>query len=261
MSNAEFYLSVFLLVLAATPSFAQSPDPICFETINARQVGVAAVHDAQTVELTDGRLVSPAGLYIPTWLPLEAVDDVHSNMRSLLKGRSVRVFNLSKDLDRHGRTPAFIAFDGGRSLQGSLLAAGLARLAHAKGIPCFETLSFAERTAQRSAAGLWKNAPVHTPASEQLRQLTGHYVTVRGRVQSVGIREKRHYLNFGAKWREDFTVELSPRTTARLFGDTAELQRLDGQWVTIRGRLRSKGGPMIVVQQEGQIDFYQNVAE
>jgi hypothetical protein len=114
---------------------------------------------------------------------------------------------------------------------------------------------FAERRARQQKLGLWANGTILNAQDAALTDLAGHYATLRGRVRSVGVREKRHYLNFGANWREDFTAELAPRTTKRLFGDAENLQKLDGQWVTVRGRLRNKGGPMIVIEQKGQIDF------
>lgn len=234
---------------------AEMDGPVCFEKFGSQKLTVTAVPDPFTVQLSDGALISPVGFYLPTWLPQDALNELHRSIQVTIVGKKLQAFQTSQRLDRYGRKPAYLAFDDGRSLAAELLFLGQALLAPSRGLPCLETLEFAERRARQEKRGLWAGDSLFDIQDPALNRLVGHYATLRGRVRSVGVREKRHYLNFGTNWSEDFTAELAPSTTKRLFGNSKNLQKLDGQWVTVRGRLRNKGGPMIVIEQKGQIDF------
>ncbi|MEO0635997.1 MAG: hypothetical protein AAFY73_05055 [Pseudomonadota bacterium] len=252
------------LALSAGTQFGSAQDVVCYEQFAGAPVEVTRVVDSLTVEMSDGRMVRPAGFYIPTWptwptrLDGDDLAEAESYLRSALVGRTVQLFQLDTKTDRHSRVPAFVAFPDGRSVAADLLTSGKALLLPHKDLPCMDTLRIAERFGRRGKRGFWSEGVALKASDATLLRLIDHYVTVRGRVLSVGIRQNRHYLNFGVKWNEDFTVELAPRTTKRLFLRPEALQQLEGQWVTVRGRLRKKGGPMIVLEQEGQIDIPDN---
>ncbi|MEO0497400.1 MAG: thermonuclease family protein [Pseudomonadota bacterium] len=235
--------------------------PVCFEKFGSESLVVEAVHGIGSVELSDGTIVHPVGFYVPTHADEGLADQLGKRMADVLAGKSVQIFHVSDKQDRHGRLPAYIALAGGRSLAAEMVSEGTALLAPVRNLPCLQTLQFAERLAGRKRLGIWRKRAVLGAGDEKLVGAIGHYATVQGRVRSVGVREKRHYLNFGANWREDFTVELAPRTTRRLFGGAQNLQKLENQWVTVRGRLRNKGGPMIVLEQKGQIDFAKDIQD
>jgi hypothetical protein len=77
---------------------------------------------------------------------------------------------------------------------------------------------------------------------ERLRALLGHYALVQGVVRSVGERRERTYLNFGARWTEDFTITIPKRTWAIMRERGLTPASLRGKRVRGRGMLEEWQG-------------------
>jgi endonuclease YncB( thermonuclease family) len=259
-------LALAIFAMATLPSaLAQESNnsPTCPDVANFPNTGIVSrVVDSWTVELTDGRQLYPSNIIVPVigpdgpvvgegWARASA-----DYMGPLLNGESVRWFQTSRKPDRYGRLEALIGLPDNRLVQGHLLEAGFAMFEGlVRSLPCARTLITSEQLAQVNRMGLWsESSPRFSSATTKLAPATGYWVSIRAKVISVGIRPKRHYLNFGRKWREDFTVELSPSATKRIFGSDEALTELKGRWITVRGRLQQKGGPMIVVSSRNQIE-------
>ena len=157
--------------------------------------------------------------------------------------------------DRYGRLPVFALRDGS-SEQERLLREGGA-LAMAVRLPpaCRERLAAAETEARRAKKGLWRRSPVERAADRTLGDRVNRFALVEGRVVSVGDRERALYLNFGANWRDDFTVFLNRKDFRRHPEWLRILSAASGRTVRVRGWLEDRGGPFMRVRDVAQIEI------
>ncbi len=216
----------------------------------------AEVVDARALRLADGRMLRIAGiepfdLYRPELE--EAEPRLRRRLSELTGAGPLAVKLVSGAPDRYGRLPALIEA-GGALLQERLAGEGMA-IAFASGdpLPCFGRILAAEATARRAGRGFWagQTLPHATPAA--LQQQIGHFVIFEGEVISIGNRSQRTYLNFGARWTEDVTVEVE-RGDRGGFGGETGLSALAGHKVRVRGFLQAKGGPMLAIRSPMQLE-------
>lgn len=175
-------------------------------------------------------------------------------MQALLAGQTLRAKLVSDEADRYGRLPALVARTDGPLAQETLAREGLA-IAFGGGEPiaCFESILAAEDEARRDGRGFWADAGVSEARPQALAPRMGRFAIFEGRVNSVGTRRARTYLNFGKRWSEDVTVEIEARHRAR-FGGEAKLAELAGRRVRVRGFVEDKAGPMVAVTSPMQIE-------
>lgn len=220
---------------------------------------VAAIADARTLELADGRLVRPAAIES---FALIGEDAAHADavlaegLTALLAGRQAHVHFTSDKPDRYGRLAALIATADGL-VQARLAAEGVAlALPDADGGPCTADILAAEAAARSQKAGLWAEIAVLPARPGALSPHLGGYVIFEGRVLSVGNRTRRTYLNFGRRWSEDVTVIIESRDRDS-FGGAEALEALAGRRVRVRGFVEERGGPLVTVRWTGQIEVLQ----
>ena len=85
-----------------------------------------------------------------------------------------------------------------------------------------------------------------------LRDSTGRFRIVRGRVLRVAPTEGYVYLNFGADWRADFTVRVRrTELDGALRGRRPRGAR--GRLVEVRGVVLQAGGPLIELSHPEQM--------
>ena len=157
--------------------------------------------------------------------------------------------------DRYGRLPV-VALRDGTSEQEQLLREGRA-LALPVTLPpaCRDALRAAETEARRAKRGLWRRSPVERAADPTLRSRVNRFAVVEGRIRSVGDRERGLYLNFGANWRDDFSVYIGRKDFRRHPEWLRILLASRGRTVRVRGWLEDRGGPSMRVRHVAQIEF------
>lgn len=113
----------------------------------------------------------------------------------------------------------------------------------------------AEDEARTARRGLWGLADAVAPANDEAAMAirAGLFTVAEGRVLAAGGTKERIYLNFGASWRQDFTVMIEREDFATILGDSLEPAMLRGTLVRVRGVVRTDGGPAITVRQAGDI--------
>ena len=62
------------------------------------------------------------------------------------------------------------------------------------------------------------------------------------------------YLNFGRRWKEDFTLRAEEATAKRLARAGLDLMALEGRNVLARGVLFEQDGPMIEITHRDQVE-------
>ena len=257
--------AVLLLVLAASMAIA-ADDPAAPPALGLqveREARVVEVIDAGTVLLDDGETVRLAGIEAAGLPHGDAASpdallamDARQALALLVQGRRVGLASGSTGRDRYGRLRAhLVRTDDGAWIQGALLAAGLARvhslvddrtaIAHMLAI---------ERRARAGRLGLWSQPRYRVRAASEAGARLGSFQLVEGWVKAASVVRGRGYLNFGADWREDFTVSIGPRERRRFEDAGVAVEDYEGRLVRVRGWVESFNGPMIEATHPEQIE-------
>lgn len=230
----------------------------------ARHVG------GETLALDDGSEVRLAGVLLPQaldaatgisfWPPER---DAAAALEALVVGRAVTFVASAGAPDRYGRrlVHAFVDSDGGVVwVQGRLLGEGHARaFVRGTGAGCAAALRSAERPAREASRGLWAEAVYGERAAwrtRELMRLRSTYQIVSGRVRAVAEIKGAVVLNFGADWRDDFTIGV--RTTALIQGGAAfadAVRAATGRRVRVRGFIERRNGPFVDVSEPAEIEL------
>ena len=224
---------------------------------------VVEVVDGGTVLLDDGETVRLAGIQAPKPAHEGAGSgagpfamDARQALAGLVLGRRVGLAFGGSRRDRHGRLRAhLVRLDDGAWIQGALLAAGLARV-HSliDDRAAVAAMLVHERRARAGRLGLWTEARYRVRAADEAGTGLRSFQLVEGRVRAAAVVRGRGYLNFGADWREDFTVSIAPRDRRRFEAEGVAVQDYEGRLVRVRGWIKSFNGPMIEATHPEQIE-------
>jgi endonuclease YncB( thermonuclease family) len=247
-------LSCSLLLVAAAAGPADAAG-CAFEPQGEGRV--AAVIDARSFRLQDGREVRLAGIE-PIAVQQENANRA-SALAALVMGRDVTLRGEDDTPDRYGRQPAFVFLDGSEtSVQGLLLTQGEALVsATVADKDCSLSLLAAETAARDAKRGTWADPAAIKNAESPGDILTGigRFVVVEGKVLSVRQAGATTYLNFGRSWTQGFAVTISRRATAALEIAGMVVKSLENRRIRVRGWVEARGGPRIEVLRAGQIEL------
>ena len=219
------------------------------------------------------------GLLAVAWAPPAPAGDVVSGDLTLADGRALRLAGIELDAsgretlvelaqgelvlqpalppaDRWGRLRAQARVAGGPWLQDELVRRGLAVVAPAEDVPEaeIEKLLVLERAARGARAGIWAGT-AHGPwPAARVEAEPWRYVLVEGRVAKVARAQGFVYLNFGRRWKEDFTLRAEEGTARRLAKAGLDLLALEGRNILARGVLFEQDGPMIEITHRDQVE-------
>ncbi len=236
-----------LVAAAATPAVATG---CSFEPQGEGRV--AAVIDARTFRLQDGREVRLAGIE-PVAAEKENANPT-SALAATLMGRDVTLRGEDDTPDRYGRQPAFVFLDGSESLvQGLLLAQGEALVSATEANKDCASVLIAAEAAARDGAGPAAIKNAESPGD--ILAGIGRFTVVEGRILSVRQAGATTYLNFGRSWTQGFAVTISRRVTAGLEAAGIIVKSLENRRIRVRGWVEARGGPRIEVLRAGQIEL------
>ncbi|MBC7578383.1 MAG: thermonuclease family protein [Tardiphaga sp.] len=214
---------------------------------------VAAIIDARTFRLGDGREVRLAGIEVTS---TSAADT--AVLARLIAGQDVTLHGDDDGPDRYGRQPAFVFLKDGRgSVQVQLLTQGAALSAGSVAeTGCAVELSDAEARARRDRIGVWAKPMVIKNAESpgDILSEIGRFAVVEGRVRSVRQTGATSYINFGRNWTQDFAVTISRRVVGALEAAGVALPSLERRRIRVRGWVDRHGGPRIEVLRVGQLE-------
>jgi len=80
----------------------------------------------------------------------------------------------------------------------------------------------------------------------------GEYGAVSGRVHKVTVKRTHAYVNFGADWKNDFTIYI-PKDTLAVMG-AGEITALQGRSVRVYGYIHSYYGPRITLLEPDKLE-------
>jgi endonuclease YncB( thermonuclease family) len=239
-----------LLAAAAGPALAAG---CAFEPQGEGRV--AAVIDARTFRLSDGREVRLAG--VEPVVPEKA--DRKAALAAIIGGRDVTLSGEDDTPDRYGRQPAFVFLAGSEApVQSLLLAQGYALVsAGVTDKACASVLMAAEAEARQAKRGTWADpaAIKNAESPGDILAGIGRFTLVEGKILSVRQAGATTYLNFGRNWTRDFAVTISRRMLPAFEAAGITLKSLENRQIRVRGWVESRGGPRIEVLRVGQIEL------
>jgi hypothetical protein len=165
--------------------------------------------------------------------------------------------------NRWGLAPAWVVSERENDrvlVQQVMLSSGKALVAPNHGTSdCTSALKWSEAVARRAGRGLWQDSKVlSTRHPEALLERAGHYVVAAGRIVSLGKTARTRYLNFGFRWKSDFTVTVKVSEEeafdAVLGKRSMRVADLEGAAVLVRGVLQVRDGPYMELTHPGQLD-------
>jgi endonuclease YncB( thermonuclease family) len=247
------------LVALATMTIAAAGDPAAAAPCAFAPQGegrVAAVIDARSFRLEDGREVRLAGIE-PAWASRPAAELAWA-LGSMLAGHDVRLRGEDDSPDRYGRQQAYVwRLPDETLVQGELLAQGKAIVAATVSDgECAGTLMAAEASAREAKRGIWADpsAIKNTESPGDILAGIGRFTLVEGKVLSVRQAGATTYLNFGQNWTRDFAVTIPRRALANLAAAGLVPKSLENKRVRVRGFVEVRTGPRIEVLRAGQIE-------
>jgi endonuclease YncB( thermonuclease family) len=258
------FLSAFLSVLLA----AAGPADAAGCAFEAQGDGhVAAVIDARTFRLGDGREIRLAG--IEPVISEKTAANRASALSAILTGREVTLRADDDTPDRYGREPAFVFLVASKTppdetlpveilVQSELLAQGEALVsATVTDKECASVLMAAEAAARQARRGIWADpAAIKNPESPgDILAGIGQFTVVEGKVLSVRQAGATTYLNFGRNWTRDFAVTISRRVLPVFEAAGVAPKSLENRRIPVRGWVEARGGPRIEVLRVGQIEL------
>jgi endonuclease YncB( thermonuclease family) len=215
---------------------------------------VAAVLDARTFRLDDGREIRLAGIEPAA----TEKTDRSSALAAIIAGQQVKLSGSEDAPDRYGRQRAFAYLASSEiSVQAQLLAQGEALVStEVTDKDCASALMMAEAAARRAKKGIWADpsAIKNAESPGDILAGIGRFTLVEGKVLSVRQAGATTYLNFGRNWTRDFAVTISRRMLAGFEASEIVLKSLENRRIRVRGWVEARGGPRIDVLRVGQIE-------
>jgi len=244
-----FVAAAVALLLDATSAIAAG---CAFESLGEGRV--AAVTDARTFRLDDGREVRLAGIEPATPDKAKAA----AALSAIVMGREVTLHGEDDAPDRYGRQPAIAFLAGTETLvQAELLRRGEALVStEVTNKDCAAVLAAAEAEARLAKKGTWAEpaAIKNAESPGDILAGIGRFTVVEGKVLSVRQAGAVTYLNFGRNWTRDFAVTISRRMIPAFEAAGLGLKSLENRRIRVRGFVEARSGPRIDVLRVGQVE-------
>ena len=275
--RATIALGAMVLLASAAPAAAAG---CSFEPQGEGRV--AAVIDARSFRLQDGREVRLAGIEpVSPEQPLSGkpvsekpvsekpflekpflkkpLANRPPALAAILANREVILRGDDDTPDRYGRQPAFVFLPPSETLvQDELLAQGEALVsATVTDKECASVLLAAEAAAREAKRGIWADpsAIKNSESSGDILAGIGRFALVEGKVLSVRQAGATTYLNFGRNWTRDFAVTISRRVLPVFEAAGIIPKSLENRRIRVRGFVEARGGPRIELLRVGQIEL------
>lgn len=234
----------------------------------AYHIAVRAI-DGESIALDNGEVIRLAGILAPRAPPgagANAVWPAESAAREalgrLVLGRRLSLAFPGRKQDRYGRLVAHVfTGEGGKRIR---VEETLVREGHARVLPtpasgtCTAELLAAESEARRERRGLWTEAtysikPAEKPADLLASEL--RFEIVEGRVLRVSASKSSVHIEFGRRWREDFTAVIRGRDRQAFARAGIDLALLAGRRIRVRGFIERRNGPLMQLGSPDSIEL------
>lgn len=237
---------------------AETPD-ICGGKPVAAQI--AEAFDGASLKLSDGRIVRLANVIAP--LPIDA--DRAAMLRSkdvlgeIANGKRATLYLSSEEKDRYGRISAqAVLVEEKIWLEAELLKRGSVRVFPAASEQCVKALLGFETVARSARLAIWSETKFGVMDAQNeaaLLAADGRFAVVEGTIRRVGEARRRLYLDFGRRFKEDFTIIVPDSVRKSLIAQGSDPKSWRGKRVRVRGILFSWGGPAMEINRAQAIEL------
>ncbi len=250
---------LFIIFLLVTAGAGAGAGPL----VKSGQGRVVDVVDGDTLFLDDGVQVRLVGIQAPK-LPLgrrnfkawPLAEESKKLLSTLTLGRMVKLSYGGRRLDRYGRALAHLHREDGVWVQERLLRRGMARVYSFRDNRAMVPEMLAAEAAARAAkAGIWGHGWYRIWQQEELHKGLDGFFLIEGTVLDAAKVRGRIYLNFGANWRQDFTITVAPRDRRVFEKSGFDHAAMPGRRVRVRGWLKHFNGPSIEATHPEQIEI------
>ena len=253
---------IFAVILISALAFAEARAGIPAGLEPGGTARAVEIVDGDTLVLEDGREVRLVGIQAPKlplgrkgFKPWPLAHEAKQALGRLALGKTLTLAFGGQRMDRHRRALAHLFDAEGVWIQGAILRLGLARVySFADNRALVPEMLALEAGARAARRGIWAEPFYAVRAAAAAGRHIGGFELVEGRVREVAIVRGRAYLNFGADWREDFTVTLAPAVRRRFEAEGVAPAAYRGRIVRVRGWIKSYNGPMIEATHPEQIE-------
>jgi endonuclease YncB( thermonuclease family) len=253
-------LILMVICIAAVPCQAEA---VPFDTTGLKPCGTVTATRAiggARFETPDGDVIKLALVKAPElWekgAPYRSwphAVEARDALAALIRDRELTLYCESDRLNRLGEIVAHV-LDGDTWLQAQQVAGGHVFIfpspTRRRGI---DTLYRLEDIARQNRTGLWAYDNLQPITVDSRRLQPGMLRIVTGRVLKADKVGDTVYLNFGADWRTDFTIEVPAAAQRHFERRGLDPLSLGGKTVEVRGWVDWKAGPRILIQGPGQI--------
>jgi endonuclease YncB( thermonuclease family) len=236
------------------------------DDLEAGETGVvASVSDGDTLTLDSGLKVQLTGIIAPQRGFGERKDEPKANearqtLEKLTLGRKARLGygGTKRFKETTALAQLFVQTEGGRWVwvQQAMVREGMARARTWKDNHVRADILYADEARARAAKkGIWADKYFAVKNADTIKpDVTGFHL-VEGQIKSVGVTERRTYLNFGDDYRTDFTVSVRTDDLANWTKTDLPLKDLTGRKVRVRGYVSDRGGAAIQVDHPLAIEL------
>ncbi|MDF1720309.1 MAG: thermonuclease family protein [Minwuia sp.] len=258
-------LMLTLALASGNPAVAARPSDL-----PAGKAGdVVTVVDGDTVILDTGVEVRMVGIQAPKlplgrqgFKPWPLADESRATLTALVRDRRFTPHFGGQRMDRHGRALAHLVSDKGVWLQGEMLRLGMARVySFPDNTALLPEMLALEQIARVGRFGIWSQPFYAVRMVDETPALIGTFQLVEGRIMDAANVRGTIYLNFGADWREDFTVMIDRKAVRRFTKAGLDPASWTGKNIRARGWLRNRNGPMIEASHPEQIERLPETSE
>lgn len=187
--------------------------------------------------------------------PWPLAEQARASLAALTREKTIRLAFAGQRTDRYRRLVDQVYRADGVWLQGELLRAGLARVhTTAENREFAREMLAIEAEARAARRGLWASPVYAVVSAQRVGDQIGSFALVEGRVIGARQVKKRVYLNFGADWRDDFTVTIDAASLPLFDEAGLDPLTLQGRMVRVRGWVETFNGPSIEATHPEQIE-------
>ena len=241
---------------------AQAERPACTGDVEIGDAHIARVEHNGVLVLQDGRATHLEGIRLPNAAqdraPQPVMDQAFDALNGLAKDKDLVLRAIPPKEDRYDRVRAQVFTEDGTWLQENLLRLGLARvdLAPDRG-ECAGELFALENEARVAHVGMWALPAYAIRTPDAVKADVGTFQIVQGVVLNADVRDGRAYLNFGADWKADFTVTISPDDMKTFRAMGVDPRGYKGKFMRVRGIVQWLNGPEIELADPRQAEVFQ----
>ncbi len=222
------------------------------------------VTSGQGFILEDERRVRLAGILAPRM----AYEDIRAEplamqareaLKRLVSNRSLHFSDPAPD--KFSRLRAQVFANNGNAgnpvwVQAEMIRLGFARVRSWRDDNTHTNALLAlEESARQARRGLWAEQYYAVRNPQSVGVSIGSFQIVQGRIVDVAEVRGRVYLNFGADWRQDFTISIAPKDKKRFERDGIILAGLSGAKVRARGLIRQQNGPILYLDHSQALEI------